>query len=167
MTPLVQHLAALAAEGKTAKEAGAIAGVTAKSARMLGYRHGFRFAFEGIHNARRVRAAAKAGMTPAETARHLGIERSNVHRIAKKHGILFRTHFARLAEAKAAEEARLAAERAEAKAREEAERMARWRAAWAEKKAAKAAQSQPRPLTPLEAMHRLAARENAAMRRWA
>ncbi len=158
MTPLCEALAALAAQGRTAQQAADEIGMTAKSARMLGYRHGFRFIGAGKLTVQRVREAAAAGMTQTEAAAALPLERTWLNRLAKAHGIRFTTPAQRLARARA--EAALAA--AEAKAVDDAERMVRWRAAWEAKKAARA--PAPAPVDPIEAMRRVAARESAAMR---
>lgn len=143
MTPLAVTIRRLAEQGYTAIEAAELAGTTARSARMILSRQGYRFLATGCLTAWRVSNAAAEGLIPTEIAKAVGMERSACHRVMLKYRIRSATRFSRVAAAKAAA--------AEARAAEEALRMARWREAWVARKAAKAAASAPRPFVTDEA----------------
>jgi hypothetical protein len=178
VTPVAERLKALADQGLTAREAAEATGSNDNNVRMVAKRNGFRFAPVAGLIVKRLRDAAAAGMTPAEAARHLGIGRTSVHRLARQHGIRMETRLTRLA-AERKRAARAKSRRCRAKptpaeaAKQEAELMARWRAAWAERKAARDRQPEPEP-EPIvvrdeaslgAAMRAVAARESAAFRR--
>lgn len=150
-TALQADLRRLAALGHTAREAADLAGCTARTARMIASRHGFRFPHESEHRARRAVDLARAGRTAGEIAAELGIHRGSVSRL-----------LARIPDAPRpptqAQAARAAQEKAAAA--QEAERMERWRASWAARKAVET--PGPRGITEEDlgdAMRRLALRE--------